>query len=85
MLLDGGLISIPYILTIFYVIVESKIFDTVRFKIKFNIFLICIFVIIVFLFGALDFFFLFKNIYFVPQRLGLLDGIEYGIFLFYME
>ena len=81
-LLDGGLISIPCILTIFYVIVESKIFDTVRFKIKFNIFLICIFLIIVFLFGILDFFFLFRNIYFVPQRLNLLNGIEYVIFPF---
>lgn len=80
MFLDGGLISILCILTIYYVIVESKIFDTVRFKIKFNIFLICIFVIMFFLLGILDFFYL--KYFFVPLRLDFLDGIEYRFFSF---
>ncbi|MCM1160900.1 MAG: hypothetical protein NC412_06720 [Roseburia sp.] len=39
LILDGGLISIPCILTISYSIAEKKKFDSVRFKIKFNIFL----------------------------------------------
>ena len=80
MLLDGELISIPCILIIFYVIFESKIFDTVRFKIKFNIFLICISVIIIFFLE--HWIYLLNNIYFVSQRLGLLDKIEYEFFLF---
>lgn len=55
--LDGGLISIPCILTIVYFIVERKMFREICFRARFNIFLICIFVSMVFLFGALDFFF----------------------------
>lgn len=82
MLFDGGLISIPCFLTIFYFVVEKKIFYEIRFKLKFNIFLIFIFAITVFLFGILDFFLLSKNLILVPQKGLFLDGIEYILFPF---
>lgn len=82
LILDGGLISIPCILTIVYCIVEKRKFDSVCFKMKYNIFLICIFVIITFLFGAFDFFLLSKGIILIPQYGKFLDGVEYVIFPF---
>ncbi|MBD5544624.1 MAG: hypothetical protein HDR01_10420 [Lachnospiraceae bacterium] len=82
MFLDGGLISIPCILTIVYVIMERKIFHEIRFKAKFNTLLVCLFVITVFLFGAFDFFLLSKGIIIIPQKKGFLNGIEYVFFPF---
>lgn len=57
MFLDGGLISIPCFLTIYSIFFEVKNVRETRFTIKYNIFIVGIFVIMVFIFGSLDFFF----------------------------
>lgn len=84
-LLDSGLLSIPCILTLFYMILEKKLFGTVRFNAKYNLCMSASFIIFVTLFGVIVWQAVTYDIWLIPQGGGSffnLNGIEYGLFPF---
>lgn len=83
--LDAGLLSIPCILTVFYIILEKKLFGTVRFNAKYNLCMSASFIIFDTLFGAIVWQAAENDIWLIPQGGGSffnLNGIEYAMFPF---
>lgn len=85
-ILDGGFFTIPCVLTVLYFIFEKKLFDTVRFRAKYNLLLAISFVLIAAVFGGIAWILCFEDIWLIPQGnrgiFGGLNGLEYLVFPF---
>lgn len=85
-ILDGGFFTIPCVLTVLYFILKKKLFDTVRFRAKYNLMLTVSFVLIAAVFGGIAWILCFEDIWLIPQGnrgiFGGLNGLEYLVFPF---
>ena len=81
---DLGCFSIPCILTVLYMILERKLFGTVRFNAKYNLCMAASFIIFTSLFGAVVWLAVINDIYLITQYergpLFDLNGVEYLFF-----
>ncbi|MBD5520274.1 MAG: hypothetical protein HDR03_03485 [Lachnospiraceae bacterium] len=81
---DLGCFSIPCILTVLYMILERKLFATVRFNAKYNLCMAASFIMFASLFGAIVWLAVINDIWLIPQYergpLFDLNGVEYLFF-----
>lgn len=85
-ILDGGFLTIPFVLTVLFIIFEKKLFDIVRFRAKYNLLLAMSFVLFAAVFGGIAWILCMEDIWLIPQGcrgfLGGLNGVEYLAFPF---
>ena len=84
-ILDYGFFTIPCVLTVLFITFEKKLFDTVRFRAKYNLLLTISFVLFAAVFGGMAWILGMEDIWLIPQANRgwfSLNGIEYLIFPF---